>query len=225
MAEILIIDDDLNLTQLLGDYLVNQGFSVCAANDGQEGLRTLFDRKPALVLLDINMPNWDGMEILKRIRELCEVPVIMLTALGEEASILRSFSLGVDDYVTKPFSFAQLVARIRAVLSRGIKNSHEPQIIRFGDMIVDFQSKHVLRNGVPLSLTPTELKLLTAIIRQGGAVVSMEELVKEVWGPQYAGEIGYVRRYIWHLRQKIEPDPDHPRYIQNERGYGYRFQK
>jgi two-component system KDP operon response regulator KdpE len=225
MVEILLIDDDNNLTQLLGEYLNSQGLTVRVANDGQEGLRALFDRRPAIVLLDITMPNRDGMETLKRIREVSDVPVIMLTAIGEEASILKSFSLGVDDYVTKPFSFAQLVARIRAVLSRGVKTGPEENEIKFGDMVVDFQSKHVLRNGEPLSLTPTEFKLLTAVIRRGGLVVSLEDLVKEVWGPQYAGEIGYVRRYIWHLRRKIEPDPDNPRYIQNERGYGYRFQK
>lgn len=224
MSEILIIDDDQGLTQLLGDYLVGQGYTTRAANDGFEGMRAIFEHKPALILLDINMPNRDGVETLNRIREVSDVPVIMLTAQGEENMVLSSFALGVDDYVTKPFSFAQLAARIHAVLSRGTKNDQEIDELRAADLIVHMKSRLVLRNGEPLTLTPTEFKLLTAIMRRSGEVVSLDELVREVWGQQYAGEIGYVRRYIWHLRQKIEPDPDHPRYLHNERGYGYRFQ-
>jgi DNA-binding response OmpR family regulator len=224
MAEILIIDDDQGLTQLLGDYLVGQDYTTRSAFDGQEGLRALFESKPALILLDINMPNRDGIETLARIREVSEVPIIMLTAQGEEDTVLRSFSLGVDDYVTKPFSFAQLAARIHAVLNRGNKNDPDEDELRAADLVVHLKSKRVLRNGELLTLTPTEFKLLTAIMRRSGEVVSVDELVHEVWGQQYAGEIGYVRRYIWHLRQKIEPDPDNPRYLYNERGYGYRFQ-
>ncbi len=224
MAEILIIDDDRGLTQLLGDYLVGQGYPVRCANDGHEGIRAIFEHKPSLVLLDINMPDRGGIETLMQIRDVSEVPVIMLTAQGDEKTVLRSFSLGVDDYVTKPFSFAQLAARIRAVLGRGNKNDPDKDELMAADLVVHLKSKIVLRNGIPLTLTPTEFKLLTVIMRRAGEVVSVEELVREVWGSQYAGEIGYVRRYIWHLRQKIEPDPDNPRYLHNERGYGYRFQ-
>ncbi len=224
MAEILIIDDDRGLTQLLGDYLVGQGYETRCANDGREGLRAIYERKPALVLLDINMPDKGGIETLMLIRDVSEVPVIMLTALGDENTILRSFAFGVDDYVTKPFSFAQLAARIHAVLSRGNKNDPDKDELKSADFVVHLKSKIVLRNGIPLTLTPTEFKLLTAIMRRSGEVVSVEDLVREVWGAQYAGEIGYVRRYIWHLRQKIEPDPDNPHYLHNERGYGYRFQ-
>jgi DNA-binding response OmpR family regulator len=224
MAEILIIDDDHGLTQLLSEYLAGEGYTTRIANDGHEGLRAIFDHKPALILLDITMPNRDGIETLSRIREVSEVPVIMLTAHGEEDIILTSFSLGVDDFVTKPFSFAQLAARIHAVLTRGTKNDPEEDELRADDLVVHLKSKRVVRNGELLTLTPTEFKLLTAIMRRAGAVVPLDELVREVWGQQYAGEIGYVRRYIWHLRQKIEPDPDNPRYLHNERGYGYRFQ-
>ncbi len=224
MSEILIIDDDQGLTQLLGDYLVRQGYTIRIAYDGHEGMRAIFERRPALILLDINLPSQNGIETLIRIREVCDVPVIMLTAQGEEKMVLKSFALGVDDYVTKPFSFAQLAARAHAVLSRGSTNDEDVDELRAADLVVYLKSKRVLRNGEPLTLTPTEFKLLTAIMRRSGEVVSLDELVREVWGQQYAGEIGYVRRYIWHLRQKIEPDPDHPRYLYNERGYGYRFQ-
>jgi two-component system KDP operon response regulator KdpE len=165
-----------------------------------------------------------GIGTLLQIRDVSEVPVITNTDLGDENAVLSRFALGVDDYVTRPFSSTQLAARIRAVLSRGNKNDPDKDELRAADFVVHLKSKIVLRNGIPLTLTPTEFKLLTAIMRRTGEVVSVEELVREVWGPQYAGEIGYVRRYIWHLSQKVEPDPDNPRYLHNERGYGYRFQ-
>jgi len=224
MSEILLIDDDRDLTQLLGDYLGGQGYATRVAGDGREGLRALFERKPDLIILDVSMPNKDGWETLKRIREVSEAPVIMLTARSDEPEVLRGFSLGADDYVTKPFSFAQLTARIRAVLSRQGQANSGAEELRYADLLVDLGVKRVTRNGEPIPLTPTEFKLLTALMRRAGEVVSPDELVKEVWGPQYANEIGHVRRYVWHLRQKIEPDPEHPRYIHNERGYGYRFQ-
>lgn len=224
MSEILLIDDDRDLTQLLGDYLGGQGYATRVAGDGREGLRALFERKPDLIILDVSMPIKDGWETLKRIREVSEAPVIMLTARSDEPEVLRGFSLGADDYVTKPFSFAQLTARIRAVLSRQGQANSGAEELRYADLLVDLGVKRVTRNGEPIPLTPTEFKLLTALMRRAGEVVSPDELVKEVWGPQYANEIGHVRRYVWHLRQKIEPDPEHPRYIHNERGYGYRFQ-
>ncbi len=224
MPEILLIDDDENLTELLGEYLAGQGFAARAAGDGREGLRALFERKPDLIALDVTMPNKDGWETLARIREVCDAPVIMLTARGEEADVLRGFSLGADDYVTKPFSFAQLAARIKAVLARGGRGGPNEGRLVGGDLEVDLRARRVTRGGEPLTLTPTELKLLVTLMRRAGEVVSPDELVRDVWGPQYADEIGHVRRYVWHLRRKIEPDPEHPRYIHNERGYGYRFQ-
>ncbi len=224
MPEILLIDDDENLTELLGEYLAGQGYAARVAGDGREGLRAVFERKPDLIALDVTMPNKDGWETLARIREVSDAPVIMLTARGDEPDVLRGFSLGADDYVTKPFSFAQLLARIRAVLARAGKADAVEMRLRGGDLEADLTTKRVTRNGEPIALTPTEFKLLTALMQRMGEVVSPEELVREVWGPQYADEIGHVRRYVWHLRQKIEADPEHPRYIHNDRGFGYRFQ-
>jgi two-component system KDP operon response regulator KdpE len=222
MPEILIIDDDRNLTSLLSEFLNTQGFtSRCIAN-GRDGLRELFNRKPDLVVLDVTMPQMDGWEVLKRIREVSDVPVIMLTARDEEPNILRGFSLGADDYVTKPFSFAQLAARIKAVLGRRGDSSRSERL-QVGDLEVDLASRYVTRAGVMIKLTPTEFNLLVTLMRHQGKVLSNEDLVRQVWGPQYANEIGFVRRYIWHLRQKIEPDPENPQYIHNERGFGYRF--
>jgi len=224
MSSILLIDDDNNLSTLLAEYLRGQGSLVHTARDGQKGLQAFFDHKPDLVILDVTMPVKDGWETLKRIRELSQTPIIMLTARSDESDILRGFSLGADDYVSKPFSFAQLEARVHAVLGRTGNPERESEILEAGDLRVDPATCHVTRAGTPVALTPTELKLLLALMRHPGEVISAEDLVREVWGPQYKEEIGFVRRYIWHLRQKLELDPENPRYIHNERGFGYRFE-
>lgn len=224
MSSILLIDDDASLTDLLAEYLREQGHVVHVAGDGQKGLRTFFEQKPDLVILDVTMPKMDGWETLKRIREMSRAPVIMLTARDEEPNVLRGFSLGADDYVTKPFSFAQLGARVKAVLGRAGEPAASSERLEAGALKVDFATRRVTRDGELIPLTPTEFKLLTALMRRPGEVISAEELVREVWGPQYANEIGFVRRYVWHLRQKVEKDPENPQYIHNERGFGYRFE-
>ncbi|NOZ00107.1 MAG: response regulator transcription factor [Chloroflexi bacterium] len=225
MPALLLIDDDKGLTQLLSEYLIGQGFTVRIAENGRLGLRAMFERHPDLILLDVTMPEKDGWETLQRIREVSDQPVIMLTARGDESDILKGFSQGADDYVTKPFSFAQLTARIRAVLARSAQGGAPGEgTLSAGGLKVDLSLKRVWRDGEILSLTPTEFKLLVALMRREKEVVSPEDLVREVWGAQYANETGHVRRYIWHLRQKVELDPENPRYIHNERGYGYRFE-
>lgn len=224
MTEILLIDDDQSLTELLGAFLEKQGYSIHVAENGGDGIRAIFTHHPDLVLLDVTLPFRDGWEVLSRIREMSDLPVIMLTARDEEPSILRGFSLGADDYVTKPFSFAQLVARIKAVLARYGRNEEQPDFLQVGEIYVNLSTRQVLRGKNQIQLTPTEFRLLVTLMHHHGKVVSPEELVREVWGPQYKGEVGYVRRYIWHLRQKIESDPENPRFIHNDRGFGYRFQ-
>jgi two-component system KDP operon response regulator KdpE len=223
MPEILMIDDDQNLSTLLCEFLRGQGYSTRCAANGRAGLREIFDHKSDLVILDVTMPQMDGWELLKRIREVSDMPVIMLTARDDETDILRGFSIGADDYVTKPFSFAQLAARIKAVLARK-GDAPGSEHLAAGDLQVDIPSRRVLRDGQAINLTPTEFNLLVALMRRKGEVLSSEELARQVWGPQYATEVGFVRRYIWHLRQKMEHNPDEPQYIHNERGYGYRFQ-
>ena len=229
MARLLLIDDDLSLTELLADFLTNEGHAVDVAHNGEEGLRSFYTVRPELVVVDVTMPRRDGWQTLEVIRELAPTPVIMLTARGEESNVLRGFTLGADDYVTKPFSFAELAARVRSVLSRtGVHESNEtaeeaPTILREGDLVVDLAAKRVWRNRELIYLTPTEFKLLAVLMRGAGTVLTPTELVREVWGEQYLSDAGYVRRYIWHLRKKIEVDPNQPRYIHNEHGYGYRF--
>jgi two-component system KDP operon response regulator KdpE len=225
MNKILLIDDDQSLSELLAAYLTNQGYHVLTEGGGRSGLKTLFQNSPDLVVLDVTMPLRDGWETLERIREVSELPVIMLTARDEEADVLRGFSLGADDYVTKPFSFAQLTARVQAVLTRAkLTSSAGPDELIQGDLTVNLRTDYVWRGDERVNLTPTEFKLLVALMLRKGEVVSPEELVREVWGPQYAGEVGHVRRYVYHLRKKIESDPENPHYIHNERGFGYRFQ-
>ena len=225
MAELMLIDDDQGLTDLLTDYLRNQGHIVHVADDGLSGIRKVYLNRPDLVILDVTMPQLDGWAVLERIRELSDLPVIMMTARDEESSVLRGFSLGADDYVTKPFSFAQLAARIQAVLSRtGNTADQDERELRQGELVVDLTTKQVWRGDKLIHLTPTEFKLLVVMMQRAGEVITLEELVSAVWGEQYTDEIGYVRRYVWHLRKKVEPDPEKPRFIHNERGFGYRFQ-
>lgn len=223
MARILLIDDDRGLTTLLAEFLESQGCTAHCADGGKAGLRAAYSERPDLIVLDVTMPDKDGWETLKAIRELSNTPVIMLTARGEEADVLHGFSLGADDYVTKPFSFAQLLARIRAVIAR-VGHTPGESTLKAGDLEVNLSLKRVTRAGTPIPLTPTEFKLLVTLMRHAGVTLAPDVLVREVWGQQYASEIGYVRRYIWHLRQKVEVDLDHPRYIHNDRGFGYRFE-
>jgi len=223
MPELLMIDDDQNLSKLLCDFMRGQGYTTRCVSNGKDGLRELFNRKPDLVILDVTMPQMDGWETLKRIREMSETPVIMLTARDEESEILRGFSQGADDYVTKPFSFAQLSARVKAVLGRKGAAASGERLEEDG-LQVDMASRRVVRDGQTINLTPTEFNLLVALMRRKNEVLSNEELARQVWGPQYANEAGFVRRYVWHLRQKLEVDPEAPRYIHNERGFGYRFE-
>ncbi len=222
---ILLIDDDEALHSLLGPYLEQAGFRVAHALDGRQGLAAHQQHPADLILLDIMLPGMDGWEICRLIRQESPVPIIMLTAKGEEIDKLRGFQLGVDDYITKPFSFAELTARIKAVLNRAAPvNQPAVSELRFGDLTIDID-RHLVRRGDQLiDLTPTEFRLLHALVSRAGRICPAELLLQEVWGPEYINDTGYIRRYIWFLRQKLEPDPAQPRYIHTEREFGYMFQ-
>jgi len=223
--KVLLIDDDRSLLTLLSQYLTNAGYQVSQAENGLEGLRLLYSQQPDVVVLDVMMPRLDGWATLARIRELSDLPVLFLTARGEEPDKLRGFRLGADDYVTKPFSFAELEARLQAILSRAGRYPVEerPDVLRYGDLEVNLKAHLAMRGEQTIDLSPTEFRLLACLMERTGEVVPVEELVVRVWGPEYAADVGYIRRYVWHLRQKLEPDPAHPQYIFNERGVGYRF--
>jgi two-component system KDP operon response regulator KdpE len=224
MSRILIVDDDQSLLELLTDYLGRLGHEIRGVPDGQQALAGFDDPPPELVLLDVTMPGLDGWQVLARIRAASQVPVIMLTARGEEPEVLRGFAGGADDYVTKPFSFAQLAARIKAVLDRvSLDRREEANVLRGADLVVDVDRHRVLRGGESVDLTPTEFRILETLLRQPGHVLSARQIVSAVWGAEYAEETGYIRRYVWHLRRKLERDPHDPRYIVNERSVGYVF--
>lgn len=171
------------------------------------------------------MPRMDGWETCRRIRELTDVPVIFLTAKDDEPDRLQGFRLGADDYISKPFSFPELTARIQAVLRRTRRESktESKDLLIRGPFCLDRTRKLVTRDGEPLPLTPTEYRLLEVLMERPGIVFSQEQLVTAVWGQEYADATDYIRRYVWHLRKKIEPDPDHPQYLPTERGFGYTF--
>lgn len=220
---LLLIDDDTTLLDLLGDHLEGAGYSVVKAGEGSTGLKAAADGAPDLILLDIMMPGLAGWDICRQLRERSQVPIILLTAKGEEVDKLRGFRLGVDDYVTKPFSFAELTARIGAVLTRGPARPMGHSLTS-GDLRIDFDDRRVTLGGRTLDLTPTEYRLLEALARHPHRTVPAEALVEQVWGPSYAGETEHVKHYIWALRAKIEADPGDPRHILTERGFGYRFE-
>ncbi|HLF91354.1 MAG TPA: response regulator transcription factor [Anaerolineales bacterium] len=221
---ILLIDDDPTLLELLAEHVRTAGYQVLAVNRGDEGVATALEKKVDLVVLDVMMPGMDGWEVCRRLREASTVPILMLTARGEEMDKLRGFHLGVDDYVSKPFSFAEVVARIRAVLARVRGNVSKTQHLTSGDLTIEFDQRKVTVDGKAVELSPTEFRLLETLARQVHRTLPTEQLVIQVWGEAYAGEVEHVKRYIWALRKKIERDPGDPRHILTERGYGYRFE-
>lgn len=224
MARIMLVDDDRSLLELLGDYLGRLGHDVTGFADGASALSVIAVEPPELVILDVTMPGLDGWRVLARIRATSRVPVIMLTARADEPDVLRGFAGGADDYVTKPFSFAQLAARVRAILDRATGDRAETgSVFRSGDLEVDVDRHLVQRGGESVELTPTEFRILVTLMREPGRLYSARQIVTAVWGAEYADDTGYIRRYVWHLRQKLERDPRHPRYIVNERAIGYRF--
>jgi DNA-binding response OmpR family regulator len=224
MNKILLIDDDQTLLHLLSEFLKDDSYEVVSALSGSTGLRLAYDHRPDLVLLDVMLPGMDGWEVCARLREMSDVPIIMLTAKTTEADKLRGFRLGVDDYVTKPFSFAELVARIHAVLSRS-KNSDSTNTgyIVYGDLTLNTEIFQAYLKGDALDLTPTEYRLLEALVRRKGSVASEAELVQEVWGQYRSEDTALVRRYILMLRKKLEDDPSNPEHILTVRGFGYRM--
>lgn len=226
MAEetILVIDDDATLLELLADHLQMTGYRPIVAEDGYRGLRLAAEADPDLVILDVMMPVIDGWEVCSRMRETSSVPIIMLTAKDQEVDKLRGFRLGVDDYVTKPFSFAELVARVGAVLARARRTPGAAHQMTSDDLVIDFDERRVTVGDGAVELTPTEYHLLEILARHAGRTVPAESLLIEVWGPEYAGEVKHVKHYIWALRKKIEADPGDPEHIITERGFGYRLE-
>lgn len=222
---ILVVDDEPDLVHAVRLYLEMEGYLVFAASNGYEALEKVREKLPDLIVLDVMMPEMDGFETLRRIREAHHVPVIMLTVRGEEPDKVRGLQLGADDYVTKPFSQRELLSRIQAVLRRAEMPPMVPktQVRVDEDLVVDFARNEVILRNEKISLTPTEHRLLYHLLSNPGRVLTYETLLAKVWGYEYREEQHYVRLYVNYLRQKIEPDPAHPKYVLTERGLGYRF--
>ncbi len=222
---ILVVDDEPRMIHFIRLNLEHDGFEVSEADSGVTALEQLRDQLPDLILLDVMMPELNGFETLKMIREISTVPVIMLTAKGEEEDRVRGLELGADDYITKPFSPRELVSRVRAVLRRTqMPSTPLHELIEVdGRLKIDFDRREIWVEDKLVKLRPTEFRLLYHLVQNAGWVVPHEQLLAKVWGYEYRDETHYLRLYINYLRQKLESDPSNPEYIQTERGVGYRF--
>ncbi len=227
--KILIVDDDKNIVEAIdiGFQLQWQEVEVLTASDGEKGLEMFYEHNPDLVLLDVMMPYKDGYSVLKEIRLTNDVPIIMLTARGEELDKVKGLEMGADDYMIKPFSHLELFARIKAVLRR--TQMHAPVSIKpsftSGDISINFENREIIKDGQSIKTTPTEYNLLFVLARNANRVVTFEGLLDKVWGPEYRSQLDYLKTYISRLRKKLEDEPEHPRYLLTERGLGYRFMR
>jgi len=223
---ILVVDDEQPIREFITRNLEVRDYRVVQAAEGLEAL-TAFEREsPDLIILDVMMPNLNGFDVCRRIRQSSTVPIIMLTALGEESDKVTAFDLGADDYLTKPFGVGELLGRLKAVLRRTRWESRPPSLdaVRFGDLEFDPERRRVMRGDEEIHLTPTEFTLLAELITHAGKVLTHRALLQAVWGPEYGDEAEYLRVYMNRLRRKIESDPSQPRYLLTEQSVGYRFQ-
>jgi len=223
--KILVVDDEERMVRFIRLNLEHDGFQVVEAFNGKQALERLRDETPDLVLLDVMMPDLDGFEVLRMMREVSQVPVIMLTARSDEEDRVRGLELGADDYITKPFSPREMVSRVRAVLRRTeAAGGTMHGLIEVDDRLkIDFDRREIWLEGKLVKLRPTEYRLLYHLVQNAGWVLTHDQLLTRVWGYEYRDEPHYVRLYINYLRQKLEKDPANPQYILTERGVGYRF--
>ena len=224
---ILVVDDEPRIIEAVSMNLELEGYQVASASNGYEALQKITKQLPDLVILDIMMPEMDGFETLRQIREVSSVPVVMLTVKGEEIDKLKGLELGADDYITKPFNAKELILRVKAILRRIEMPAPVPKTeIRIdSNLSIDFARHKVMVRGKEVRLRPTEYRLLYHLVSNAGLILTHETLLRRVWGYEYRDEDHYLWLYITYLRQKIEEDPKHPKYILGERGIGYRFKE
>jgi DNA-binding response OmpR family regulator len=221
---ILIVDDDPDIRSLLRELLDRRGFTVTEARDGQEALRVFFDERPDLVVLDVAMPGLDGWKTLERIRELSDIPVVMLTAKATELEKTRGLRAGADDYVTKPFGRQELLARVEALLRRTGGRAPQPEVYSDGFLTIDFAQRAVTAGGETVDLTPLEFRLLTAFVRHPNQVLTHEQLLELVWGDMH-GAREQVKLYVGYLRKKLSPHAPDSGPIETKRGFGYSYRR
>jgi two-component system KDP operon response regulator KdpE len=225
-VSILVIDDEPHARALLQMTLGQEGYCCLRASSGLEGVRVAQTSEPQLVILDLGLPDLDGVEVARRIREHSAVPIIVVSASGQEIHKISALDVGANDYVTKPFSAGELLARVRVALrpvAAAAQGKAQTGTVTFGDLTVDFGARRVTRGGRLVCLTPTEYRLLSVMLRVPEQVLTHQQILRQVWGPRYASEMNYLRVYMKRLRLKIEPVPMRPKYLVNELGVGYRF--
>jgi two-component system KDP operon response regulator KdpE len=220
---ILVVDDEPQILRVMRASLPARGYEVRTAPGGEEALDEIRKEVPDLIILDLVMPKMSGLDVCRRVREFSPVPIIVLSAKGSEADKIAALDLGADDYVTKPFSLDELLARIRAVLRRSPAADANEAVLKAGDLTIDVDERRVTVAGAEVKLTPKEFDVLRYIVRNAGKVVTHRALLQAVWGSESSEQTEYLRVFINQLRRKIEPDPQHPRYILTEPWVGYRF--
>ncbi len=222
-VRILVVDDELQIRRSLQVALEAQGYTVIPAETGEQALQAAASRMPDVVLVDLLMPGLEGLEVTRRLREQSPVPIIVLSAVSTEAKKVEALELGADDYITKPFSTVELLARIKSVLRRAAGTQSALPVFTTGDLSVNFATREVRLAGEIVKLTPTEYDLLKYMIENAGKVLTHQMLLTAVWGKSYADQAQYLRVFVAHLRKKLEKDPARPRYILTDPGVGYRF--
>ena len=222
---VLVIEDDAQVRTMLRVGLTAHGFRLVEATTGEEGLTLAVQHVPEIVLLDLGLPDLDGLEVTRRLREWSQVPIVVLSARSQEPQKVEALDAGADDYLTKPFGFAELLARMRVSLRHAarVHSGREESVFESGPLRVDMGRRIVLVNGTQVRLTPIEYKLLTTLIQHAGKVVTQRQLLVSVWGPQRDSQTQYLRVYMTHLRRKLEPDPLRPHLFETEPGVGYRL--
>jgi two-component system KDP operon response regulator KdpE len=224
VSRVLVVDDEPQIRRTLAINLRARGYQVDLAATGEEALKAAADQQPDVVVLDLGLPGIDGLQVIQGLRGWTRVPIIVLSVREREADKVAALDAGADDYVTKPFGFNELLARLRAAVRRATPADELVPIVQTPDFRVDLAAKQVVRDGREVRLTPTEWQLVELLVRNPGRLVSQRQLLHEVWGPKYRDETNYLRVFIAQIRRKLEPDPAHPRYFITEPGMGYRFQ-
>jgi two-component system, OmpR family, KDP operon response regulator KdpE len=223
MTRVLVVDDEPSILRALRINLSAREYEVSTAVDGTTGLAAVARDRPDVIILDLGLPDMDGTEVIHGVRGWTTIPIIVLSAWGQESQKVAALDAGADDYVTKPFGMDELLARLRAAVRRAAPAPDEPVVVT-DSFTVDLAAKQVVRaGGSPVRLTPTEWQLLEILVRNSGRLVSQKQLLREIWGPAYETESNYLRVYLAQLRRKLEPEPSRPRYLLTESGMGYRF--
>jgi two-component system KDP operon response regulator KdpE len=221
---VVVIEDEPQIRRFVCTALEDEGCQIFEASSAKQGLLEATNRKPDLIVLDLGLPDLDGLEVVVQLRTWSSLPILILSARASEQDKISALDAGADDYLTKPFGVGELLARVRALLRRRVQMSDLPTVVTIGELQVDFINRTVTKSGEPLHLTPIEFRLLCVLYASAGRVITQRQLLKEVWGPGHAESNHYLRIFVGHLRRKIEIDSAQPKHILTETGVGYRFQ-